>query len=161
MNSLIASYGDSDSPSPIIQSGSTESTNQEEQTLNKEQSSSNIHDEKKLEENIQLKDNHIEEKINEEIDLSNIPPSPKGECDPNLQAKIALFIQKHRDGLNLNEDLKRQKQFGNPEILDKIVQHFEIDELGSNYPKDIWDPHGLPKEDYYDKLGKVKTLQFH
>lgn len=151
MNTLLSAYGDSDSsPSPVIKNESIQEKDKKVESPGQPQeqqtTSEIVNDKKPAEEN---------------AELNNIPPSPEGECDPNLQAKIALFIQKHRDGLNLNEDLKRQKQFGNPEILDKIVQHFEIDELGSNYPKDIWDPHGLPKEDYYDKLGKVKTLQFH
>src|SRR5690606_32403877 len=91
-----------------------------------------------------------------ELESIQLPPIPTGNCDPNLQAKISEFIKKHREGLNLNEDLKKQKQFSNPEILEKIVEAFDIKQYGTQYSNEIWDPYNLPEEDYYDKIYERK-----
>lgn len=33
------------------------------------------------------------------------------------------------------------KDFGNPSLLNNITDYFKIDEIGSNYPKPIFNPH--------------------
>ena len=43
---------------------------------------------------------------------------------------------------------------GNPGILAKIVDHFGIDETGSNFPTKIFDPHCYNNEDYEDSIRK-------
>ena len=39
-------------------------------------------------------------------------------------------------------------------IYEKLIQFCGIDELGTNYPKDMFDPHGWPEDSYYEALGK-------
>ena len=38
------------------------------------------------------------------------------------------------------QSIRRNKEFGNPYILNIVVDHFKIQETGSNYPKEIFDP---------------------
>lgn len=40
----------------------------------------------------------------------------------------------------LVQSIRRNKEFGNPHILDKVVEHFHIDQFGSNFRKDVFDP---------------------
>jgi hypothetical protein len=46
-----------------------------------------------------------------------------------LIEKIKIFTEKKKKGMNLNEDLKKQKDFLNPSILEKIIENFEIEEV--------------------------------
>lgn len=39
-------------------------------------------------------------------------------------------------------------------IYEKLIQFCGIDELGTNYPKDMFDPHGWSEDSYYEALGK-------
>lgn len=38
-------------------------------------------------------------------------------------------------------------------IYEKLIQFCSIDELGTNYPKDMFDPHGWSEDSYYEALG--------
>lgn len=40
-------------------------------------------------------------------------------------------------------------------IYEKLIQYCGIDELGTNYPKDMFDPHGWSEDSYYEALGKL------
>lgn len=40
-------------------------------------------------------------------------------------------------------------------IYEKLIQFCGIDELGTNYPKDMFDPHGWSEDSYYEALGKL------
>lgn len=57
-------------------------------------------------------------------------------------------------GKSVNQNLKRSKAFKNPDILEKLVQFVEVNEIGSNYPKHLFDPMGFDPSDFYDELGK-------
>lgn len=39
-------------------------------------------------------------------------------------------------------------------IYEKLIQFCQIDELGTNYPNDMFDPHGWSEDSYYEALGK-------
>ncbi|KAG2392332.1 hypothetical protein C9374_012584 [Naegleria lovaniensis] len=59
--------------------------------------------------------------------------------DP-LQLKIKNFLEKAKT-VNLLENLKSQRQFHNPEILNKIMKEFSLsDEYGTNTPKHLYTP---------------------
>lgn len=71
--------------------------------------------------------------------------------------KILHFLELHRRGVHLNESLRKQRQFHNPEILDKIVESIGIDMYGSNYPVEMYDSSAQAlhlHEDRYDLLRK-------
>ena len=52
----------------------------------------------------------------------------------------------------MNHHLARLRNFLNPVILEKLVDRFGIDEIGTNYPKTLYNPHDFSPEEYYDRL---------
>jgi hypothetical protein len=38
------------------------------------------------------------------------------------------------------QSIRSNKEFGNPYILNKVVEHFNIDQFGTNFPKEVFDP---------------------
>uniref|UniRef100_A0A5F8H847 SAP30 binding protein n=1 Tax=Monodelphis domestica TaxID=13616 RepID=A0A5F8H847_MONDO len=76
--------------------------------------------------------------IPEEI---TIPPEPPGRCSNHLQDKIQkLYEWKIKKGMDLNYIIQSKKAFKNPGFYEKLIQFCGIDEVGSNYPKDIDGP---------------------
>ena len=47
-------------------------------------------------------------------------------------------------GLHFNDSLFASKAFRNPRIYTKLVEFVEVDEIGTNWSKHVWDPKGLP-----------------
>ena len=79
------------------------------------------------------------------------PPSTP--CSEALQAKFAKFLKFKEQGRNFNEDLRHSKGYRNPDFLQLAVMHQNIDEIGSCFDPEIFDPHGYDKSDYADALG--------
>lgn len=88
----------------------------------------------------------------EGVENWGIPPEPETPCDPEREAKVAHFLSLRESGHKLNEHLQRNKAFRNPRIYAKLVEFIELDEVGSNFPKEEFDPHGFPHEAYIDGL---------
>ncbi|OQR76138.1 SAP30-binding protein-like [Tropilaelaps mercedesae] len=86
-----------------------------------------------------------------------LPPEPPGKCSAQLQSRIADLLEKSRRGANLVDNIQRKKTFRNPSIYEKLIVHCDIDELGSNFPPNVFDPHGFAKESYYEELSKKQT----
>jgi len=85
--------------------------------------------------------------------LQELPKDPEEECTPELQQRIKEYLKLAREkGYNLTANLKRKKEFGNPQILQKVVDFFSIDDIESNYPPELFSPHGYSHEHYYDEL---------
>jgi HCNGP-like protein len=77
-----------------------------------------------------------------------------------LQAMLTKMDEASKTGnMNLIKALKARRDYSNPYFLKKMVETYEINELGTCFAKDIWDPTSLPKEDFYDEYGPllVKT----
>jgi len=49
-------------------------------------------------------------------------------------------------GRSLNNQLKAERGYRNPSFLQKMVDHHEIDQYGSGFPQEIFDPNGLHQE---------------
>ncbi|XP_033646438.1 SAP30-binding protein-like isoform X2 [Asterias rubens] len=81
-----------------------------------------------------------------------LPPEPSGRCSKHLQDKISSYYKK---GFNLNQ-VQTRKDFRNPSIYDKLISYLRIDELGSNYPSDVYDSHGWDENSYYEALAKAQ-----
>uniref|UniRef100_A0AAZ3QAK1 SAP30-binding protein n=1 Tax=Oncorhynchus tshawytscha TaxID=74940 RepID=A0AAZ3QAK1_ONCTS len=93
-------------------------------------------------------------------DKIRIPPEPPGRCSSHLQVKIQKLYEKNLHGdLDTNNHIQRKKEFRNPSIYEKLIQFCSIDELGTNYPKDMFDPHGWPEDSYYEALAKAQKLE--
>lgn len=52
--------------------------------------------------------------------------------------------------------IQDRKDFRNPSIYEKLVQFCDINELGTNYPPEIYDPLMWGKESYYEALAKAQ-----
>ncbi len=91
-----------------------------------------------------------------------LPPKvPEGvKCDPALQERInRLYKRKMETGFDMNAIIQNKKAFRNPSIYEKLIQFCDIDETGTNLPKDLYDGHLFGKESHYDELAKVQTAE--
>lgn len=88
----------------------------------------------------------------EGVDNWGIPNEPTTPCDPDREDKIAHFLSLRAQGNRLNDHLQRNKAFRNPRIYTKLVEFAEVDEMGSNFEKHDFDPHGFPKDMYIDGI---------
>ena len=91
------------------------------------------------------------------VDQVRLPPEPDGRCSRSLQDKIARMLEKKRIGnFSLNEHVQRKKDFRNPSIYEKLVSYCKIDEYGTNYPRNLFNPSSWGVESYYDALAKAQ-----
>ncbi|XP_060788644.1 SAP30-binding protein [Neoarius graeffei] len=89
-----------------------------------------------------------------------IPPEPPGRCSTHLQEKIyKLYERKLHGDFDTNSHIQKKKEFRNPSIYEKLIQFCGIDELGTNYPKDMFDPHGWSEESYYEALARAQKIE--
>ena len=54
--------------------------------------------------------------------------------------------------------VKHDYYYCNYSIYDKLVQFLGLDEFGTNYPKERFDPHEWMEESHYDHLGRPMFL---
>jgi len=100
--------------------------------------------------------------LNMAPDDIKLPPEPQGRCSNNLQEKIARYNQKKlREGLDMNSIIQKKKGFRNPSIYEKLISYCGIDELGTNYPPEIYDPHMWGPQSYYEELAKVQMAEIN
>lgn len=91
--------------------------------------------------------------LNDSVDLlpssDNIPhlTSMREKMDEFYKVKERIREEKNQD---LNYFIQKGKEFRNPSIYEKLIESCEIDEFGTNYSKDYYDPEGWSKESYYD-----------
>lgn len=70
-----------------------------------------------------------------------LPPEPKGKCPQDLQDKITKMYEKMRtNNMDMNKLIQERKEFRNPSIYEKLIQFCDINELGTNYPPELYDP---------------------
>lgn len=64
-----------------------------------------------------------------------LPPEPTGKCPPELQEKITrLYESMLHKRIDMNFSIQQRKQFRNPSIYEKLIDHLDIEEIGTNYP---------------------------
>jgi len=98
--------------------------------------------------------------ISSQILDSLLPPSRSKECDPRLKEKLHKFHQMKLEGKSINKNLNQSKAFRNPEMLEKLISHCDINEIDSNYPRHLWNPFGFYPSDYYDALETEQNLMY-
>ncbi|KAL3617021.1 hypothetical protein CASFOL_039415 [Castilleja foliolosa] len=81
-----------------------------------------------------------------------LPPPPKAKCSEDLQVRIAKFIGLKTTGRSFNSEVRKKKEYRNPDFLLHAVTYQAIDQIGSCFPKDVFDPHGYAESDFYDEL---------
>ena len=91
------------------------------------------------------------------VDQVRLPPEPEGRCSRSLQDKISRMLEKKKlSSLSLNDHVQRKKDFRNPSIYEKLVSYCNIDEYGTNYPRNLFNPSSWGVESYYDALAKAQ-----
>lgn len=70
-----------------------------------------------------------------------------------LQEKFNKFLAYQRAGKSFNTDLRNRKDYRNPDFLLHAVTYQRIDQIGTCFSKDVFDPHGYDPSDYYDTIG--------
>jgi HCNGP-like protein len=64
-----------------------------------------------------------------------LPPAPKRKPSTALAEKVRRFIALRAAGRSVNQSLANRVAFSNPSILTHLVQHHRLNELGTNYPR--------------------------
>jgi hypothetical protein len=84
-----------------------------------------------------------------------IDPPPLNTHTLDEQAKLAHFHDlKRTQNKHFNTSLMSNKSFRNPHLYAKLVEFVDVDESGTNYPRDVWDPRaGLKEEWFSDAIG--------
>lgn len=83
-----------------------------------------------------------------------LPLEPPGRCSKSLQEKISELYSKRVGGKDMNASIQKRKDFRNPSIYEKLITFCNIDERGTNYPPEIYDPHRWGAESFYEELAK-------
>ncbi|KAH7651783.1 SAP30-binding protein [Dioscorea alata] len=83
---------------------------------------------------------------------SFLPPPLTIQCPEELQDKINKFLVYKKAGKSFNADLRNRKDYRNPDFLQHAVRYQEIDQIGTCFSKDVFDPHGYDKSDYFDEI---------
>ncbi|XP_065878918.1 uncharacterized protein [Euphorbia lathyris] len=81
-----------------------------------------------------------------------LPPPPKDKCPDDLQRKIDKFIALKKVGRSFNAEVRNRKDYRNPDFLQHAVRYQEVDEIGSCFSKDVFDPHGYDLSDFYHEI---------
>jgi len=91
--------------------------------------------------------------VEEDVLAKFWPSPPSSPCSEDLQARFANFLMYKEKGRTFNEDLRHSKGYRNPDFLQLAVMHQNIDDIGSCFDPEIFNPHGYDKRDYAAALG--------
>ncbi|XP_012850611.1 PREDICTED: SAP30-binding protein-like [Erythranthe guttata] len=92
------------------------------------------------------------EEMEDPLDKFLTPP-PKAKCSEELQEKIIKFLAlKSTTGRRFNEDVRKRKEYCNPDFMRNVVLYQNIDEIGSSFGKNVFDPRGYDECDFYDEI---------
>ncbi|EEB15663.1 SAP30-binding protein, putative [Pediculus humanus corporis] len=93
------------------------------------------------------------------FDGMELPPEPSGKCSPHLIEKVLKLHEKIENGLDMNNMIQSRKDFRNPSIYEKLIQFCGLNELGTNYPANVYDPLKWGKESFYEELAKTQKIE--
>ncbi|KAF5742347.1 hypothetical protein HS088_TW09G00391 [Tripterygium wilfordii] len=90
----------------------------------------------------------------ENMDLLDkfLPPPTKSSCPEELQRRIDKFLALKKNGRSFNAEVRNRKDYRNPDFLLHAVRYQDIDQIGSCFSKDVFDPHGYDNNDYYNEI---------
>lgn len=89
-----------------------------------------------------------------------LPPEPKGKPSAELVAKITkMYTKMNQTNMDMNRVIQDRKEFRNPSIYDKLISFCDINEFGTNYPPEIYDPLQWGEESYYESLAAVQKTE--
>ncbi|EME28133.1 SAP30-binding protein, putative [Galdieria sulphuraria] len=93
-----------------------------------------------------------ESKKDEEGSLKSLEPAA------GLVEWVEWAFVKLQQGVDFNERMRTNKEFRNPGILEKMVAYCELDELGTNFDRTVFDPKSYDPSEYYDVLAEKQRL---
>lgn len=70
-----------------------------------------------------------------------------------LQRKIDKFLSLKKMGKSFNAEVRNRKEYRNPDFLLHAVSYQDIDQTGSCFSKDVFDPNGYDPSDFCDAIG--------
>lgn len=90
----------------------------------------------------------------------NLPPEPTTKLTQKLQETVTNLYQKiNNSEFDLNQYIQEKKEFRNPSIYDKLIQFCDINELGTNFPPEIFDVSIYGPESFYEELAKAQKTE--
>ncbi|XP_020574339.1 uncharacterized protein LOC110020541, partial [Phalaenopsis equestris] len=81
-----------------------------------------------------------------------LPPAVAIKCSEELQEKINKFLSYKMAGKSFNDDLRKKKDYRNPDFLQHAVGYQDIEQIGTCFGTEVFDPHGYDKSDFYDEI---------
>ncbi|EFH67058.1 transcriptional regulator family protein [Arabidopsis lyrata subsp. lyrata] len=81
-----------------------------------------------------------------------LPPRPREKCSEELQRKIDKFLSLKKMGKSFNSEVRNRKEYRNPDFLLHAVSYQDIDQIGSCFSKDVFDPYGYDPSDFCDAI---------
>jgi hypothetical protein len=84
------------------------------------------------------------------------PDSPPGDVHPRVLERFAELAPKARDGLAVNRCVRSARRFRNPDLLEKLVAYLDVQQAGTNYPAELYDPTAFGPEEYYEQLERAR-----
>ena len=70
------------------------------------------------------------------------------EAHAALVARLKDYVAR---GLDPTEEIRKNRDFHNPMLLEKIVRYFDIDDIASQFPRHIFDPEAIANRRSTDK----------
>ncbi|KAK2872028.1 hypothetical protein FQN49_002622 [Arthroderma sp. PD_2] len=87
----------------------------------------------------------------------DIPPSPPGSPNPEMNKKFEHFLALKKEGIHFNEKLASSSSLKNPNLLQSLMKHAGLDEqaqYSTSLPTELWDVSTLPSWAYKDELSR-------
>lgn len=88
-----------------------------------------------------------------------LPPKPAEKPSISIIEKITKLYEKmETKQMDMNKLIQERKEFRNPSIYEKLIEFCEIDEFGTNYPSEVYDPKKWRKSEMnsYLKLAEAQ-----
>lgn len=90
-----------------------------------------------------------------------VPDSPPGELNPRTMEKYLGYVAAAKEGNKINDHIRHSKKFRNPCLLDKLVAYLGVQEFGTNYPPELYDPSAFGRDEHYDALEEARREWEH
>lgn len=88
--------------------------------------------------------------------VPGIPDAPEQKCDTKWQNRIVWVLeQQKRTGKQMVTEMQRNKSYRNPRFMQKHIEEKTVNQYGTCFPTHVWDPTGLPAEDYVEKIRRI------
>ncbi|KAF3971215.1 hypothetical protein CMV_005176 [Castanea mollissima] len=71
--------------------------------------------------------------------------------------KINKFLDYKKCGKSFKTELRHRKDYGNPDFLVHTMTYQDIDQIGSCFSKDVFDPHRYDKSDSYFEIANRRS----